>query len=55
MQKVMDMVQIQQLLLLLQADHMEMGERLGGARALEDETLAEDQGEVHDFEGNLDH
>jgi len=64
MQRVMDGVQIQQLSLLLQTDHMEMAEELDGAGASADATfaeevaesvLAEDQGEVHDFEGNNNH
>jgi len=59
--QVMDTVQIQRPLLLQQANHMEMDEDLGGAGTLDDGTLAEemaesllaeDQGEVHDFEGN---
>jgi len=61
MQQVMDTVQIQQLLLFLQANHIEMAEELDGVGALDIGTLAEemaevvlaeDQGEVHDFEGN---
>ena len=61
MQQVMDQVQIQQLSLLLQSSRMEMVEGLDGVGTSEGETLAEemaegvlaeDQGEVHDFEGN---
>jgi len=62
--QVMDHVQIQQLLLFAQANHMEMAEELDGAGTLEGTTLAEevaeavlaeDHGEVHDFEGNNNH
>jgi len=58
----MDQIQIQQLLLLARSDLMEMVGESGGVGASEGETLAEemaegvlaeDQGEVHDFEGNL--
>jgi len=52
MHRVMNAVHVQQLSLLLQADHMEMKEGLGGVGTSDNETLAEDQGEVHDFEGN---
>jgi len=62
--QVMDHVQIQQLLLFAQANHMEMAKESDGAGTSEGVTLAEevaesvlaeDQGEVHDFEGNNDH
>jgi len=61
--QVMDQIQIQQLLLLAQSNLMAMDEVSDGAGVLEGGTLAEevaesvlaeDQGEVHDFEGNLD-
>jgi len=61
MQWVMDLVQIQRLLLFLQADRMEMAGGSDGVGTLDIGTLAEemvevilaeDQGEVHDFEGN---
>jgi len=61
MQQVMDQVQIQQLSLLLQSSRMEMVEEsdgvgISGGETLAEEmaegVLAEDQGEVHDFEGN---
>jgi len=61
--QVMDQIQIQQLLLLARSGLMETVEESGGAGISEDETLAEemaesvlaeDQGEVHDFEGNND-
>jgi len=61
MQQVMDQVQVQQLSLLSQSSRMEMVEESDGAgtsdvRILAEEMakdiLAEDQGEVHDFEGN---
>jgi len=52
MHQVMDRVQVQQLLLLLQADCMEMEEGSGGAGVLDIETLVKDQSEVHEFEGN---
>jgi len=57
----MDVVLVQQLLLLQQADHMEMEDDLGGAGTLGEGALAEemaeillaeDQGEVHNFNGN---
>jgi len=60
--QVMDQIQIQQLLLLARSDLMETVEESGGVGTSEGETLAEemaesilaeDQGEVHDFEGNL--
>jgi len=60
--QVMDQIQIQQLLLLARSDLMETVEESGGVGISEGETLAEemaervlaeDQGEVHDFEGNL--
>jgi len=63
MQQVMDQVQIQQLSLLLQSSCMEMVEESDGVGTSEGETLAEemaesilaeDRGEVHDFEGNND-
>jgi len=63
MQQVMDQVQIQQLSLLLQSSRMEMVKESGGVGLSVDATLAEemaksvlaeDQGEVHDFEGNND-
>jgi len=59
--QVMDQIQIQQLLLLARSDLMETVEESGGVGTSEGETLAEemaesvlaeDQGEVHDFEGN---
>jgi len=59
--QVMDQIQIQQLLLLVCSDLMETVEESGGVGTSEGETLAEemaesvlaeDQGEVHDFEGN---
>ena len=62
--QVMDQVQIQQLLLFAQANRMEMAEESDGAGTLAGATLAEevaesvlaeDQGEVHDFEGNNNH
>ena len=62
--QVMDHVQMQQLLLLVRANRMEMVEASDGAGTLEGRTLAEevaksvlaeDQGEVHDFEDNNDH
>jgi len=62
--QVMDQVQIQQLLLFVQANCMEMAEESDGAGTSEGATLAEelaeavlaeDQGEVHDFKGNLNH
>jgi len=61
--QVMDQIQIQQLLLLVRSNLMETVEELGGVGASEGGTLAEevaesvlaeDQGEVHDFEGNND-
>jgi len=61
--QVMDQIQIQQLLLLARSNLMAMDEVSDGAGASEGGTLAEevaesvlaeDQGEVHDFEGNLD-
>ena len=61
--QVMDQIQIQQLLLLVRSGLMVMDEVSDGAGVLEGGTLAEevaesvlaeDQGEVHDFEGNLD-
>ena len=57
MQQVMDTVQIQQLSLFLQANCMEMVEGSVGAgtsvgETLAEELLAEDQGEVLDFNGN---
>jgi len=61
--QVMDQIQIQQLLLLARSSLMETVEASDGAGASEGGTLAEemaesvlaeDQGEVHDFEGNLD-
>jgi len=61
--QVMDQIQIQQLLLLACSDLMETVEESGGVGTSEGETLAEemaesvlaeDQGEVHDFEGNND-
>jgi len=60
--QVMDQIQIQQLLLLARSNLMETVVESGGVGASEGETLAEemaesilaeDQGEVHDFEGNL--
>jgi len=57
----MDQIQIQQLLLLARTDLMETVEASDGAGLSVGETLAEemaegvlaeDQGEVHDFEGN---
>jgi len=60
--QAMDQIQIQQLLLLARSNLMETVEESDGVGALEGETLAEevaesvlaeDQGEVHDFEGNL--
>jgi len=60
--QVMDQIQIQQLLLLARSGLMETVEASGGVGASEGGTLAEevaesvlaeDQGEVHDFEGNL--
>jgi len=60
--QVMDQIQIQQLLLLARSSLMETVEESDGVGALEGVTLAEevaesvlaeDQGEVHDFEGNL--
>jgi len=59
--QVMDQIQIQQLLLLACSDLMEMVGESGGVGISEGETLAEemaesilaeDRGEVHDFEGN---
>jgi len=61
MQQAMDQVQIQQLSLLLQSSRMEMAEESDGvgvsggetlAEEMAEGVLAEDQGEVHDFEGN---
>jgi len=61
--QVMDQIQIQQLLLLARSGLMAMDEVSDGAGVSEGGTLAEevaesvlaeDQGEVHDFEGNLD-
>jgi len=61
--QVMDQIQIQQLLLLARSGLMAMDEVSDGAGVLEGGTLAEevaesvlaeDQGDVHDFEGNLD-
>jgi len=61
--QVMDQIQIQQLLLLARSNLMETVEASGGAGVSEGGTLAEemaegvlaeDQGDVHDFEGNLD-
>ena len=60
--QVMDQIQIQQLLLLARSGLMETVEASDGAGISEGETLAEevaesvlaeDQGEVHDFEGTL--
>jgi len=60
--QVMDQIQIQQLLLLARSDLMETVVESGGVGTSEGKTLAEemaesilaeDQGEVHDFEGNL--
>jgi len=60
--QVMDQIQIQQLLLLARSNLMETVEASGGAGVSEGGTLAEevaesvlaeDQGDVHDFEGNL--
>ena len=59
--RVMDQIQIQQLLLLARSNLMETVEGSGGVGTSEGVTLAEemaksilaeDQGEVHDFEGN---
>jgi len=59
--QVMDQVQIQQLLLFAQVNHMEMAKESDGVGTLEgtilaeevaESVLAEDQGEVHNFEGN---
>jgi len=59
--QVMDQIQIQQLLLLARSNLMETEGVSAGAGLLEEGTLAEemaesvlaeDQGEVHDFEGN---
>ena len=61
--QVMDQIQIQQLLLLARSNLMATDEVSDGAGLLEGGTLAEevaesvlgeDQGEVHDFKGNLD-
>jgi len=61
--QVMDQIQIQQLLFLARSDLMATDEvsdgtglSVGGTLAEEvaESVLAEDQGEVHDFEGNLD-
>jgi len=61
--QVMDQIQIQQLLLLARSNLMATDEVSDGAGLSEGGTLAEevaervlaeDQGEVHDFEGNLD-
>jgi len=61
--QVMDQIQIQQLLLLARSGLMAMDEVSDGAGVSEGGTLAEevaesvlaeDQGEVHDFERNLD-
>jgi len=61
--QVMDQIQIQQLLLLARSSLMETVEEADGAGVSEGGTLAEevaesvlaeDQGDVHDFEGNLD-
>jgi len=61
--QVMDQIQIQQLLLLAQSNLMATAKELDGAGPLEEGTLAEevaesvlaeDQGEVHDFDGNND-
>ena len=61
--QVMDQIQIQQLLLLARSGLMETVEASGGdgtseggtlAEEMAESVLAEDQGEVHDFEGNLD-
>ena len=60
--QVMDQIQIQQLLLLARSNLMEMVEESGGvgtseggtlAEEVAESVLAEDQGEVHDFEGNF--
>jgi len=59
--QVMDQIQIQQLLLLARSNLMETDEESGGAGPLGGGTLAEevvesvlaeDEGEVHDFNGN---
>ena len=59
--QVMDQIQIQQLLLLARSNLMATDEALDGAGHSEGGTLAEevaesvlaeDQGEIHDFEGN---
>jgi len=61
--QVMDQIQIQQLLLLARSSLMATDEVSDGAGLSEGGTLAEevaervlaeDQGEIHDFEGNLD-
>jgi len=61
--QVMDQIQIQQLLLLARSNLMETVEASGGAgvsgggtlaEEMAENVLAEDQGDVHDFEGNLD-
>jgi len=61
--QVMDQIQIQQLLLLARSNLMETVEASGGvgtseggtlAEEVAESVLAEDQGDVHDFEGNLD-
>jgi len=62
--QVMDQIQIQQLLLLARSDLMETAEASDGvgtsggetlAEEMAERVLAEDQGEVHDFEGNNNH
>jgi len=58
--QVMDAVQVQQLALFLSNERSIREEELVGhpssmGEEMAEDLLAEDQGEVHDFEGNNDH